>query len=353
MLGVWRLQLLREVSRRGSIKAAAEAMSITPSAVSQQLAILEREAGVELLEKSGRQVRLTEAALLLVRHADTITGAIAAAEADLAAMQHVVTGTLRVAAFPTAARAILPPVMTALSRQHPGLRVTLRDLEAAESLTALQMDEIDLAIVDEYDEPARVPGAGLEFCEFMRDPLFLALPPEDRALPGAVEHRGREPGEAVRLSDFRDAFWIMDTEDSHLGQVTLRACRASGFEPHVRSNCKDFSVIIALVEVGLGVGILPGLAIHDRPVRASIHPTDPPLARRIASVIRPERRSHPMIVSALAELDRFGASYAQPLGPTPEGSAKHGPAQHGSAQPAPAPLDPPRSIRRQGERHEP
>ena len=84
MLGVWRLQLLREVSRRGSIKAAAEAMDITPSAVSQQLAILEREAGVQLLEKSGRRVRLTDAAQRLVRHADTITGAIASAEADLA-----------------------------------------------------------------------------------------------------------------------------------------------------------------------------------------------------------------------------------------------------------------------------
>ena len=302
MLGVWRLQLLREVSRRGSIKAAAEAMSITPSAVSQQLAILEREAGVQLLKKSGRRVLLTDAAQLLVRHADTITGAIAAAEADLASMQQLVTGTLRVAAFPTAARAVMPSVMTALSHQHPALRVTLRDLEAAESLTALQMDEIDIAIVDEYDEGARAADGGLEICDFMRDPLYLALPPGTSEIAGAVA-----------LSDFRDAFWIMDTEDSHLGQVTLRACRVSGFEPHVRSNCKDFSVIIALVEAGLGVGMLPGLAIHDRPVRASIHPTDPPLARRIASVIRPERRSHPMIVSALAELDRFGAAYAPPL----------------------------------------
>jgi DNA-binding transcriptional LysR family regulator len=207
----------------------------------------------------------------------------------------------------------MPPVMTALSRQHPALRVTLRDLEAAESITALGMDEIDIAIVDEYDEPVSRASGGLAFCEFLRDPLYLALPPSPTdAQPDAGGTR--PPGEPVRLSDFRDAFWIMDTEDSHLGQVTLRACRSSGFEPHVRSNCKDFSVIIALVEAGLGVGILPGLAIHDRPVRASIHPTDPPLARRIASVIRPERRAHPMIVSALAELDRFGATYAPPLG---------------------------------------
>jgi len=174
MLGVWRLQLLREISRRGSIKAAAEAMQITPSAVSQQLAILEREAGVELLEKSGRRVRLTDAGLRLVRHADTITGAIVAAEADLASMQSAVTGTLRVAAFPTAARAVMPPVMTALSRLHPELRVTLRDLEADESLTALQNDEIDLAIVDDYGDGSRVTDPGLEVCEFMRDPIYLA-----------------------------------------------------------------------------------------------------------------------------------------------------------------------------------
>ena len=132
-------------------------------------------------------------------------------------------------------------------------------------------------------------------------------------MPGArASSRSRPPAGEARLAEFRDAFWIMDTDNSHLAQVTLRACRASGFEPHVRSSCKDFSVIIALVEAGLGVGVLPGLAILDRPVRASIHPTDPPLARRIASVIRPERRPHPMIVSALAELQRFGAAYAPP-----------------------------------------
>src|SRR5664280_2456175 len=143
MLGVWRLQLLRELSRRGSVKAAAEAMSVTPSAVSQQLALLEREAGIELLEKRGRTIRLTAAGVALVRHADTITGAIAAAEADLAAMQGVVAGTIAVAAFPTAARTVMPSVMAALGARHPALRLTMRDLEADESIAALRMDEID------------------------------------------------------------------------------------------------------------------------------------------------------------------------------------------------------------------
>src|SRR5271157_69875 len=255
MLGVWRLQLLREISRRGSIKAAAEAMDVTPSAVSQQLAILEREAGIQLLEKSGRRVRLTDAALRLVRHADTITGAIAAAEAELASLQQVVTGTLRVAAFPTAARAVMPPVMTALSRIHPELRVTLRDLEADESLTALQNDEIDIAIVDDYEDGSRVTDPGLEVCEFMRDPIYLAVatgptdrrvatarglpaddsaasnsgaPATDASIPEGPKEGSAPAGEA-RLDEFREAFWIMDTDNSHLSRVTVRACRALGF----------------------------------------------------------------------------------------------------------------------------
>lgn len=314
MLGVWRLQLLREVSRRGSIKAAAAAMAVTPSAVSQQLAVLEREAGVPLLEKSGRQVRLTDAGLRLVRHADAITGAIAAAEADVASMQQMVTGTLRVAAFPTAARAVMPGVMAALSRIHPELRVTLRDLEAEESLTALQVDEADIAIVDDYGDGSRLPPADLDVREFVRDPIYLATAsagPVSAPAAGAGPASG--PVRGARLDDFRDAFWIMDVDSSHLSQVVRRACRAAGFEPHVRSSCKDFSVIIALVEAGLGVGVLPGLALLDRPVRATVRPIDPPLVRRISSVVRPERRSHPMIVSALAELERFGAGYVPPL----------------------------------------
>jgi DNA-binding transcriptional LysR family regulator len=270
-------------------------MNITPSAVSQQLGILEREAGAELLEKAGRGVRLTAAGALLVRHADRITGAIAAAEADLAALQHVVTGTLRVAAFPTAARSVMPPVMTALSALHPALRITLRDLEARESLSALQMDDLDVAIVDEYDEFTLVRDDVVEVHEFLVDPLYLALPPD-----GSVSI----PRE---LSDLRDAFWVMDAESSQFFQVVVRACRASGFEPHIRSNCKDYSVIIALVEAGLGVSMLPGLALHARDVSVVTLPTNPPLTRRVGAAIRPERRAHPALVSILAELRRFGA----------------------------------------------
>jgi DNA-binding transcriptional LysR family regulator len=211
----------------------------------------------------------------------------------------------------------MPPVMTALSRLHPDLRVTLRDLESDESLTALQNDEIDIALVDDYGDGSRVTDPGLEVHEFMRDPIYLAVAVGANARASAADAstptlRPAPAGEA-RLEAFRDAFWIMDTDNSHLSRVVLQRCRVFGFEPHIRSSCKDFGVIIALVEAGLGVGVLPGLALLDRPVRAVVRPISPSLARRISSVIRPERRSHPMIVSALAELDRFGSSYMPPL----------------------------------------
>jgi DNA-binding transcriptional LysR family regulator len=301
MLGIWRLQLLREVARRGTLKAAAQAMSITPSAVSQQLRILEQESGAKLLEPHGRLVRLTEAGQMLVRHADTITAAIAAAEADLAATRTEVVGTLSVAAFPTAARAIMPQVLATLGRSHPKLRLMLRDLESNESLLALQMDEIDLAVVDEYDEASRVRAPGLETIEILRDPLYIALPPGLDA-----------PAAGIILSDLCNEPWIMDTEESTIFQVTWRACQRAGFAPQVRSHCKDYSVILALVGAGLGVGVLPGLALYDRLTRTRVAPLRPPLDRIVHAAIRSERRSHPAVAALLAELAAFGASYRDP-----------------------------------------
>jgi len=293
MLGVWRLQLLREVGRRGTIRAAAAAMSITPSAVSQQLRILEAEAGVPLLEPHGRLVRLTEAGEMLVRHADAITAAIVAAESELAATRAEIVGTLRVAAFPTAARALVPGIIGALGRAHPRLRLTLRDLETDESLAALRLDEVDLALVDEYDEVTRVREPGIELIHLMEDPLYVALPPA-LAPPGASA--------PMPLASLAAVPWIMDTETSNIYRAVLRHFRRAGLEPTVRSNCRDYGVIIALVEAGLGAAVLPGLALRERDVRATVMPLDPPLHRRVMVALKPERRSHPAVAAMLAAL---------------------------------------------------
>ncbi len=291
MLGVWRLQLLREVGRRGTIRAAAEALSITPSAVSQQLRILEAEAGVALLQPDGRRISLTEAGQMLVRHADAITAAIDAAEADLAASRAQITGTLRIAAFPTAARAILPGVIAQLGQDHPRLTVTLRDLETAESLAALRLDEVDLALVDVYDEATWIVEPAIELLEVGSDPLYLAAPGEASI--------GDRP---TQLASLAKTPWIMDTEGSNIRGAVVRACARAGFEPQVRAACRDYSVIIALVEAGLGVAILPGLALQDRQIRARITHLTPPMTRRVLIAVKPGRRSHPAIAATLAAL---------------------------------------------------
>lgn len=291
MLGVWRLQLLREVGRRGTIRAAADALSITPSAVSQQLRILEAEAGVALLQPDGRRIRLTDAGQMLVRHADAITAAIDAAEADLAASRDEITGTLRIAAFPTAARAILPGVIAQLGQDHPRLTVTLRDLETAESLAALRLDEVDLALVDVYDEATWIVEPAIELLEVGSDPLYLAAPGEPSI-----------GGRPTELASLAKAPWIMDTEGSNIRGAVVRACARAGFEPQVRAACRDYSVIIALVEAGLGVAILPGLALQDRQIRARITHLTPPMTRRVLIAVKPGRRSHPAIAATLAAL---------------------------------------------------
>jgi DNA-binding transcriptional LysR family regulator len=296
MLGIWRLQLLREVARRGTIKAAAAAMNVTPSAVSQQLKLLEEEAGVSLLEPHGRLVRLTDAGRMLADHADSIMAAIAAAESDLAASRDGITGTLRLAAFPTAARAMMPSALASLGAHHPDLRLSFRDLETQESLLALQMDEIDLAVVDEYDELSRIRATGVETIPILRDPLYLALPPD----------RPR-PADPVELRSLAREPWIMDTETSTICQVVTRACLRAGFEPHIRSHCKDYGVIRSLVAAGLGVAILPGLALHGRPTDLRVTRTRPTLERTVSAAVRKERRAHPAVAALLVELHAFAA----------------------------------------------
>ncbi len=299
MLSVWRLQLLREVARRGTIAAAATAMDLSPSAVSQQLNVLEREVGLPLLERAGRSVRPTDAGWLTVGHADRIAAALATAEAELASIRSVVMGDLRIAAFPTAARALMPEVMAALSRRYPALRLSLRDFEAAESLAALRLGEVDVAIVDEYEDTDVLRDPATERHLVLREPVYLAL---------GLDHR--LAGAHVSLADLAEESWIMDAEHSHLFETIRRACRAAGFEPRIRSHCKDFGVIVALIEAGLGVGVLPGLALRDRAVRARVVPLEPALTRNVVAVIKPDQRLHPAVAMTLAELDRFGKGVA-------------------------------------------
>src|ERR671915_1944688 len=177
MLDVRRLRLLRELHERGTVTAVAQALAYTPSAVSQQLATLEREAGVRLVERHGRRLRLTDAGRGLVEHADAVIARLELAEAELAAAAgHEVAGRVRVAAFQTAAAGLVLPLLGALRERHPRLRLELLEMEAEEGLELLRRGEVELVLAEEYDFAPRPRDPGLVLRGICRDPLVLVLP---------------------------------------------------------------------------------------------------------------------------------------------------------------------------------
>src|SRR5256885_1022942 len=180
MLDLRRLRLLRELNDRGTIAAVADALQFTPSAVSQQLAILEREAGVPLLERDGRGVRLTDAALMLVEHAEALLERAELAEADLAAAAGTVGGSGRIAGFQSVAILLALPAMQALAREAPRLRCELVEAEPEQALPALALGDLDLVLADEWQyQPRRLPG-GVERHDLLTDPVHVVLPARHR-----------------------------------------------------------------------------------------------------------------------------------------------------------------------------
>jgi DNA-binding transcriptional LysR family regulator len=253
MLELRRLRLLRELKGRGTIAAVADALQFTPSAVSQQLALLEREAGVPLLERAGRGVRLTDAALVLVEHADALLERAAVAEADLAAAAGTVTGRARIASIQSMSLRLALPAIEALARDAPRLRCELVEAEPEQALPALALGDIDLVLCDEWEhQPWRMP-AGLQRHELVRDPLLVVLP----TTHALARRRGPVP-----LSELAAESWVTGHVDMGWDEMTRRTCRdLGGFEPDVRHRSNDATIALAVVERGLAVTLLPDLAL--------------------------------------------------------------------------------------------
>ncbi len=295
MLDLRRLRLLRELHERGTIAAVAEALQFTPSAVSQQLGMLERETGVALLERAGRGVRLTDPALVLVGHAEALLDQVARAEADLAAAAGSVAGRGRIASFQSAATRIAIPAMAQLARAAPGLTCELVGAEPEQSLSALALGDVDLVIGDEWQHaPWRMP-AGLDRHELLLDPVLLVLP------AGHDMARRRRRRRAVPLEELAEATWISGPTGFGWDDLTQRLCRDRGrFAPNVRHRMNDAVVAAELVAAGLGVAFLPGLALSDdaritpRPI-AGEQPT-----RAIYAVTRASDAARPSTQALLA-----------------------------------------------------
>src|SRR3954468_23660437 len=223
MLDVRRMRVLREVAVRGSFSAAAEALAYTQSAVSQQIAALEREAGTVLVQRNARGVRMTEAGRALVRHADVILARLADAEAELEAIAGVRGGRLRIVSFPTAGATIAPRAIGRFRERFPGVELTLEPREPHEGLECLKAGECDIALTVEAGfEP--IDDHAIERHHLLDDPMYVCLPAGHRVA-------GKSK---IKLTDLAEESWIMGmTGRCPDGLILERACRAAGFEPRV------------------------------------------------------------------------------------------------------------------------
>ncbi|MEN3537641.1 LysR family transcriptional regulator [Microbispora sp. ZYX-F-249] len=289
MLDVRRLRLLRELAHRGTIAAVAEALTFTPSAVSQQLAALEREAGVALLERTGRRVVLTPAGVALVRHAEAVLERLEQAAAELAAARSDLSGILRIGAFPTATRAILPSALAALARSHPGLAPMVDEVDPAEVAPRLRTGELDVALVHEYDFVPAEPDLALDAVPLLDEFMYLATP-----------HTVGGEGDAATLLACRDVPWIASTPGTLCHAMTVRACQAAGFSPRVRHHIDDFATVLAMVAVGQGVALVPELGAADPPGGVTL--TALSMRRRTRVAFRRGAGGHPAVVALIAAL---------------------------------------------------
>ena len=281
MLNVGRLRVFREVAHRGSFSAAAVALDYTQSAVSQQVAALETETGLTLLERHPRGVTLTAAGQTLVGHADGILARLEAAEEALQAISGLRGGRLRMATFPSAGATLMPQAIAEFRAAHPEVELSLVEGEPEEIAPRLRGGELDLALLFEFEGESLDAGRATR-AELLEDPMFLALPREHRL---AARER-------LRLSDLAGEAWVQTSQASNCARHVVQRCHAAGFEPNVAFESDDYQTIQGLVAAGVGVALIPRMALSpprediairslaDGPVRSVIAAT-PPSARLV------------------------------------------------------------------------
>lgn len=295
MFDLHRLRLLRELSTRGTIAATAAACSLTPSAVSQQLSTLEREVGAPLLVRDGRRVVLTEAARVLVAHTEEVLATLQRAAAAIAQLDGSLRGVLRLGSFPTAAGTLASAAIAACHRAHPELRVLLAEHETTDGLAALRSGHLDLTLVYEYTLLAGVADEGVELLPLLQEPLLAALPPTEGPAD-AIEG-------PVLLRELAGQRWIAPSSDASLRVALERACELAGFSPRIDYRSDDFTVILGLVQAGLGVSLVPAIAVEPMATPIRLREIgDLRLSRTVSAAVRAGSAEHPLIAAMLTEL---------------------------------------------------
>jgi DNA-binding transcriptional LysR family regulator len=281
-----RLRLLCEVADRGSLSAAASALSYSTSSVSEQMAVLEREAGLRLLERGARGVRLTDAGSLVVERARELLAGAAALRSDLDDLAGLRAGRLRVGAFPTAGARLLPRAVAAFRARHPDVRLELTEADPDDALARLAARELDMALVyrfDDYEPP-------LEGVELLVDELRVVLPAAHR-----LARRRR-----IDLGDLAQDPWVQGVRHGSTLNILPAACRAAGFEPRIAFRTDDITALQGFVAAGLGVALISQLALPLARDDVVVHPLRPVLSRSV-SVVLP-RFARPPAVEAMLEV---------------------------------------------------
>jgi DNA-binding transcriptional LysR family regulator len=297
MLDVRKMLLLRELSRLGTIGAVAEAQFCTPSAVSQQLRALEREAGVPLIRRTGRRVELTPAGADLAVRAGPVLALLEQASAALAAARQELAGELHIGAFPTAVRTVLPAALVTLGAAHPQLELHVTELDPADAPDALRSGALDIALVHEYDYVPSEPDPALATEPLLEETVFLASAADSPGLPG--------PADPVRACRARP--WIAGSPGTLCHLMTVRLCQAAGFTPRIRHYADDFGAVLTLVAADQGVALVPELALAERPPGVELAAL--PARRRTLIACRSGGSGHPAVAACAAALRAAAAGY--------------------------------------------
>ncbi|HEY1641412.1 MAG TPA: LysR substrate-binding domain-containing protein [Streptosporangiaceae bacterium] len=343
MYNLHRLRLLRELQLRGTLAAVAAALSYSPSTVSQQLALLEKEAGAVLLERSGRRVRLTVQAQILVGHAEAVFQRLEQAQSDIAASLTRLTGELRVASFQTAAHTLVPAAITELQVSHPDLRVLLTHDEPEHTIPRLLARDFDLVLTEQYpgDVPAASPGTTAQ--PLCADRLRVAVPAGRPGLAGtaaaglagtapaastggpgisadtggpaisAAEYGAGPEWSVADLAALAAVPWIMEPADSAAGRWARALCRQAGFEPDVRFESADMLLHARMAGQGHAAALLPDLVWADGAPGVTLASLPPEQStRQIRTVCRAGGDRNPAVTQLRAALARGAATLRTP-----------------------------------------
>lgn len=293
------LRTIREVDARGSIAGAAEALGYTPSAISQQLSTLEKTAGVPLLERVGRGVRLTGAGRELVRHAHEVLARVEEAQAAIEEVAAGPRGEVRMALFASVAGAIMPEVLHRLAERHPDLRIRSMQLDPDTAIEAVASGSLDLAVILDYPHAPAARPSGLERRLLIQEPFRVVVPATDPL------------GEAgtVELGDLGERAILAPDPSTSCGRCVLQACRDAGFEPEIAHALEEYPAILRLAAAGAGVALVPDLGLIDAGPHVRVLELARPVYRNIEVTYREAAANRPAVRAVLDALTEAAAAW--------------------------------------------